>query len=120
MIQVGKFIKTFLINVLNIVTPQTINISKKIISLLQKFSLKIYIAVKPIFLKELDIMAKWTEKEVNQINIAIKNFLKDLKLKINEYTTLIYQSIVSENKKLHQSYKNKKEFNKEFIHNKNK
>jgi hypothetical protein len=116
MIQAGQVVKTSLISMLKVIMPHVVDVSKKIIIMLKELSLNIYVAIKPICMKEMDIMAQWAEKEFNQFSIFMKNLLKELSLKIQETATLIHQNIISENKKLHQSYENKKEFNKEFLH----
>jgi len=116
MITVGQIVKTFLVNMLKVLMPHVVDVSKKIITMLRELSLNIYVTIKPICIKEMEIMTQWIEKEFKQFSIFMKNLLKELSLKIQETATLIHQNIISENKKLHQSYENKKEFNKEILH----
>jgi len=115
-IQVGQYIKTFAINILRIVIPHVLEVSQKIISILNSFSIKLYNVMKPICKKEMEFVVEFSEKEFKQLGILINSILKELKKKINEQATSIYQAIINENKKLHQSYASKKEFNKEFLH----
>lgn len=116
MVQIGLFLKTFMVNMLNIIAPHVVVISQKIIDILHELSIKLYDTLKPICKKEMEFMIQLAEKEFNQLGILIKNLLKELKQKIGEIATYIHQSLISENKKLHQSYASKKEFNKEFLH----
>ncbi|KAL6598762.1 hypothetical protein U3516DRAFT_644484 [Neocallimastix sp. 'constans'] len=116
LVQAGQYIKTFTINILRIVSPHVIDASQKIISILNSLSIKFYNTIKPVCKKEIEFMVQFSEKEFKQLSILINDFLKELKVKINEKAALIYQAIINENKKLHQSYASKKEFNKEFLH----
>ncbi|ORX78875.1 hypothetical protein BCR32DRAFT_294788 [Anaeromyces robustus] len=115
MIQIGQSMKTFTMNMLKVIMPHVLEVSKKIMNLSYDIMVKFFNVLKPICQKEIEVITYWTEKGFQQLSIAIKQFLKELKFKIDENTTLIYQAIVKENKKLHQSYESKKEFNKEFL-----
>jgi len=115
-IQVGQWIKTLVMSMLNIIVPHVLAVSKNIINILQELSSKLYEVIKPICIKEMDYMTEWSKKEFHHLSLLMKDLLKELGVKINENATSIYQSIINQNKKLHQSYESKKEFNKEFLY----
>jgi len=118
MIQIGQYVKTFMINMLKVVMPHVLEVSKKIMNASYDITVKFFNVLTPICQKEIEMIKYWTEKGLEQLGIIIKQLLKELKVKIDENATFIYEAIVRENKKLHQSYENKKEFNKEFLHKK--
>jgi len=119
-IQIGQWVKTIVMNMLKVIIPHVMVVSKKIINTLQVLSSKLYEIIKPICIKEMDYMTEWVKKEFHHLSLMMKDLLKELGIKINESATSLYQSIINQNKKLHQSYESKKEFNKEFIYKNNK
>jgi len=119
-IQISQWVKTIVMNMLKAIIPHVMVVSQKVMNILQVLSSKLYEVIKPICIKEMDNMTEWLKKEFHHLNLLMKDLLKDLGIKINESTTSLYQSIINQNKKLHQSYESKKEFNKEFIYKNDK